>query len=98
MLKNDEEIVRIRVSIGNRRSTISMDYVLAEELEKRLGNEDAVKVWVNTAVNRLDQEWAEKSSGMSIGDRVRAKSGLSRMVQREALKFVLDQNSRSGVG
>jgi len=89
MEDNDEELVRIKVVRGDYRSTVSMDILLAKVLSERLGGEPQLKVWIQKTIELLEAKWAQDAIGKNVGERIHAKSGLSRMVQREALKFVL---------
>lgn len=66
-----------------------MDAFLANELAKRLGNEQVFRAWVATTVEAFDAEWMAKAGDLHDGDRVRIRAGVSRMVQREALRKLL---------
>lgn len=85
----EEELVRIKILRGGFRSSISMDLYLAGLLKEKLGGEAEFKLWVQTTADDLERAWQEKVSQTSAGSRVRAKSGLSRLIQREAIRHVL---------
>lgn len=90
METSEEEIVRIKIQRGSYRSSVSMDLFLASALAERLGGDAEFKAWVQTTADNLERSWQEKASnGAAIGQRIRAKSSLSRMVQREAIRYVL---------
>lgn len=89
MEQNEEELVRIRIRRGGYRSSISMDLFLANVLKEKLGGEAEFKSWVQTTVDQLEQQWEDKAASMRAGSRVCARSGLSRMIQREAIRRVL---------
>lgn len=85
----NEELVRIKISRGGYRSSISMDLYLASVLMDKLGGEPEFKSWVQTTADELERAWQEKAALTAAGGCVRAKSGLSRLIQREALRYVL---------
>lgn len=95
--RGEEELVRINIMRGGIRSTISMDWLLGSTLAEMVGGETGLRNWVQDTVDRLEAEWANKTLESRAGDRVHAKSGLSRMVQREALKYVLTTVKNCGV-
>lgn len=86
----DIDILRVAVMFGNVRTSISIDGILASYLTARLGGVDELRVWAKETVAALEREWGEKASGQEIGSQVHAKTGLSRAVQREAFKLLLD--------
>lgn len=89
MKTSEEELVRIKILRGGYRSSISMDLFLAGVLTEKLGGEAEFKVWVQTTADELERAWQDKVSHTAAGGRVRAKSGLSRLIQREAIRRVL---------
>lgn len=88
-MENDEELVRVKILRAGCRSSVSMDIFLANVLKEKLGGEAEFKRWIQTTADALEREWQEKALSLPVGSRVRARSGLSRMVQREALRRVL---------
>lgn len=93
---SEEELVRIKIQRGGYRSSVSMDLFLASVLTEKLGGEAEFKTWVQTTADDLERAWQEKALKTATGGRVRAKSGLSRLIQREAIRRVLssgDENS-----
>lgn len=90
MDKNVEELVRIKISRGGTRSSVSMDLFLADVLKEKLGGEAEFKTWIQTTVDVLEREWQDRALTSRVGSRIRARSGLSRMIQREALRRVLE--------
>jgi hypothetical protein len=95
MIANEEELVRIKILRGGTRSSISMDLYLASLLKEKLGGEAEFKTWVQTTADELERAWQEKIAQTPVGGRVRAKSGLSRLVQREAIRRVLSRDDDS---
>ncbi len=89
MDQNDEELVRIKITRAGYRSSVSMDFFLASTLQAKLGGEVEFKAWVQSTVNELERQWQEAALGAKAGSRARARSGLSRMIQREAIRRVL---------
>lgn len=89
MEHNEEELVRIRIRRGGYRSSISMDLFLANILKEKLGGEAEFKTWVQATVDSLEKQWGEMAVATRAGSRVRARSGMSRMIQREAIRRVL---------
>ncbi len=87
--ENEEELVRIKIVRGGARSSVSMDVFLASVLKEKLGGDAEFKAWVQTTADELERTWQEKALLLPAGSRVRARSGLSRMIQREALRRVL---------
>lgn len=86
----DIDILRVAVMFGNVRTSISIDGILASYLTARLGGVDELRAWAKETVAVLEREWEEKASRQEIGSQVHAKTGLSRAVQREAFKLLLD--------
>lgn len=89
MNTDDEEIVRIKILRGGYRSSVSMDLFLANVLKEKLGGDVEFKLWVQTTADELERAWQERVTGTAVGGRVRAKSGFSRLIQREAIRRVL---------
>lgn len=89
MQDDDRDIVRVAITIGGVKSTISMDGRLSYYLGQKLGGDDKVRGWVRETVTRLEREWAAKAAEATTGERVRANTGLSRAIQREALDEVM---------
>lgn len=84
-----EEIVRVPVFRQGKRTSVSMDAFLADEMAKRLGNDQVFRNWVAATVEAFDAEWMAKAGDLRDGERVRIRAGVSRMVQREALRALL---------
>lgn len=93
---NEEELVRIKITRDGYRSSVSMDVFLANVMKEKLGGEAEFKHWVQTTADALERAWQQKALSVPAGARVRARSGLSRMIQREALRHVLTPGN-SGV-
>lgn len=91
MTNNEEELVRVKILRGGHRSSVSMDYYLASLLKDRLGGEAPFRDWVQTTADELERSWQEKAGASAVGSRIRARSGLSRMIQREAIRYVLSR-------
>lgn len=89
MGNDDEELVRIKILRAGSRSSVSMDSYLAALLIEKLGGAPEFKRWVQTTADALESSWQEKAKSLPAGSRVRARAGLSRMIQREALRRVL---------
>lgn len=89
MDKNEEELVRIKILRGGYRSSVSMDLFLANTLQAKLGGEVEFRTWIQTTVDELERRWQEAALEAKAGSRARARAGLSRMIQREALRRVL---------
>lgn len=89
MEMNNEELVRVRIQRAGYRSSVSMDLFLANTLKEKLGGDAEFKSWIQETVDKLEREWEEKAADTKTGSRVHARSGLSRMVQREAIRRVL---------
>jgi hypothetical protein len=85
----NDEIIRIAVSIDNKKTSVSFDSVFIAYLSERLGGLDAVRGWVKETAVRLEREWQDKAVKTTIGGRVRAATGLSRAIQREALHLLM---------
>lgn len=92
----DDEIVRIAVVYENKKTSVSMDGILANYLVRRLGDLDALRVWTKGTVAQLESSWAEAAAHSAAGERVRASMGLSRAVQREAFRLLLDNEPATG--
>jgi len=98
MVSNDEELVRINITRGKARSTVSMDAYLAEVLRNKLGGQAQMQAWVQETTEALERAWQEQAMTAAAGDKVHAKSGFSRLIQREALKYVLGVDSQDKTG
>jgi len=89
IIGNEEELVRIKIMRGGVPSSISMDLYLASLLQEKLGGSAELKLWVQNTVDDLERIWGEKAMQSKAGERVRIKSGLSRLIQREAIRTIL---------
>jgi hypothetical protein len=74
--------LRVGVIIDGRRTSVSLDLLLAELLVEAVGSPVALAEWVNAQANRLSHV------RQASGTRRRIKAGLSRLVQREALMVI----------
>lgn len=95
-IDKDEEIARISIKRGGvNKSSVSMDAYLAQMLEiELLKKGQTLQRWVQETCDRLDSQWDTAAMSMKSGDRVRAKSGVSRLIQREAIKYLLGRKGR----
>lgn len=90
MLNKEQELMRVAIYRGRARSTVSMDAYLAQVLSDQLIKEQkSLQQWVQETTDLLDAQWGNKAMQVRTGERVRAKSGLSRQIQREAIKRIL---------
>jgi len=81
----DPKFVRVNIIVDGRRTSVSLDALLAEMLAEAVGGTVALAEWVGSQANRLSGV-----QHVSDGDSVRRnKAGLSRLVQREALKMMV---------
>lgn len=78
----DPKFVRVSVIVAGRKTSVSLDALLAELLAEAIGGTIALAEWVSAQANRLSG-----IQQISEGDH-RSRAGLSRLVQREALKLV----------
>lgn len=85
---DDKDIFRCGIVIGGVSTTVSMDGRFAFYLAKKLGSKERVKEWIRASVRHLELEWSNSSSE-SGNIKVRANTGLSRAIQREALDYLL---------
>lgn len=91
MLNKEQELMRVAIYRGRARSTVSMDAYLAQVLSDQLIKEKkSLQQWVQETADLLDAQWGNKAMQVRVGERVRAKSGLSRQIQREAIKRILE--------
>jgi hypothetical protein len=92
MIGNEDEIVRVKILRCGHRSSVSMDIYLAGLLKSMLGGDVEFRAWVQSTVNELDRLWQERASDEKTGTRIKSKSGLSRMVQREAIRQITSRS------
>lgn len=80
----DPKFVRVNIIVDGRRTSVSLDALLAELLAEEVGGAIALAEWVGKQANRLSgvQQVSDGDGGR------RNRAGLSRLVQREALKMV----------
>ena len=74
----DHRFVYLKARVEGSFTTISFDPFVAEMLSHKLGSESAMKEWVAGRANMI--------AGFIEGKK---KAGLSRLVQREALRLLL---------
>ncbi len=86
----DDEIVRIAVLFENKKTSISLDGMLANYMVRRLGDIDALRLWAKSTVAHLETTWNQQAAHTAAGDSVKANMGLSRAVQREAFRLLLE--------
>ncbi|TRZ89380.1 MAG: hypothetical protein D4R84_17875 [Rhodocyclaceae bacterium] len=87
-----DEIVRLSVKRAGRKTSVSMDAYLANAMMRHLDGDLAVlRDWAQRRVDLLETEWEAQASGKAVGDRVRVQSGISRLVQREMLRELLER-------
>ena len=84
-MKTDSDLVLFSVQVGGVRTSVSMDGRMVHYLDKKMGGRDKVSAWVKGTAIRLDEEWREAAQGAAVGVRIRANTGMSRAIQREAL-------------
>lgn len=91
-----EEIVRIKVlREGRHRTTVSFDKLLVEYALETLGVDlIGFGKWLQECLGRLESEWHEKLGEASIGEKVHLDAGLSRLLQRETLKMVIEMHGK----
>lgn len=85
-MDQERDIVRVSVTIGGIKTSVSMDGRMFYFLGLKFGGEEDARVWVRNTLARLESEWAEAASKADVGDRIRANTGLSRAIQREAIE------------
>ena len=91
MLDEEMEFFRIMIKKGKGRSSVSMDAYLAQILIESLPKEITIQQWVQQTCDQLDQLWQIQAMQSKLGQRIHAKSGFSRQVQREAIKFIVEK-------
>jgi hypothetical protein len=77
----DSKIIRVSVVVDGRRTSISLDGYLGELLIRALGGDVELGEWVSGHANRLAEI-------VGTGKTRRVRAGLSRLIQREAIKVV----------
>lgn len=82
---SDDGLVRINIRLSDRKTSVSMDAELYEALVERHGSERAAIAWVEEEARALDA--LEEAEGVG------ARMGLSRLVQRRALRVLLGKDS-----
>lgn len=87
---DDDEIIRLMVVFKGKKTSISMDATLAYYLGLNNGGIDSVRAWAKATVVRLEREWNDLAVNLAPGERVRAKTGLSRAIQREGLILLME--------
>ena len=86
-----DEIVRVSVHHRGKKTSVSMDAFLANAMMRYLGGDlPVLREWVARRVDLLESQWQEKAAEGAPGERVRVKSGISRLVQREILREMLE--------
>lgn len=78
-------LVRINIRLSDRKTSVSMDAELYEALVERHGSERAAIAWVEAEARALEALEALEGEG--------ARMGLSRLVQRRALRVLLGKDS-----
>lgn len=71
---------RPRVMLNNKRTSVSLDAVLANLMEKKLGSLEKVQSWIQSTVNDI---------AASANDE-KLNAGLSRIVQQKAIMLIAD--------
>lgn len=92
MERNTEELVRIRILKKGRsyRGSVSMDYMLASALAEALGGDEKLQAWAQSVTDAIETASNSMASKTPLGQRVSIKAGLSRLLQREAIRFLLN--------
>lgn len=89
MAEEDRDIFRVAVMKNGVKSSISMDGRFAYHLRRKFGSDEGVRNWVRDTVIRLESTWSAAAAQTGFGQRVRAETGFSRAIQREALEELL---------
>lgn len=76
----NDYIHRPRVMLNGKRTSVSLDAVLVNLMEKKLGTPENVQAWIQGAVNEI--------AASVIDDKLSA--GLSRIVQQKAIMLIAD--------
>lgn len=75
-------IVRIHVVVGGRRTSVSLDELLVQLVMIKLGGAEQIVVWATAAAERAVQRLQACPAAR------RQQIGLSRLVQREAIRLI----------
>ena len=75
-------IVRVHIVVEGRRTSVSLDELLVELVIKKLGGSEQIVMWVTGAAERAVQRLQSCSAFR------RQRIGLSRLVQREAIRLI----------
>lgn len=74
---------------GNKGSSISVDCLIAESMIEILGSRQNYVLWVRKSANYIKEKTLE--------NRLNGTTGLSRLVQREAISVIKAHAEKSGV-
>ena len=88
-----EEIIRVKVlREGKYRTTVSFDKLLVEfAVDAINGDLASFGKWLQERLEALEHEWANKAQESAVGEKVHADAGLSRLLQREVLKMIVEK-------
>lgn len=75
-------ISRIHVVVGGRRTSVSLDELLVELVMKKLGGAEQAVAWATETADRAVQQLHVSQEPR------RRRIGLSRLVQREAIRLI----------
>ena len=94
----EDGIVRVKIRRDGQRTSVSLDETFHRAGVMLLGSTRLFEGWIQDQVNILDIRWAERGAAASIGDQVKPKAGLSRLIQRRLLQLIIQniQTSNSG--
>lgn len=76
----NDYIHRPRVMLNGKRTSVSLDAILVNLMEKKLGSPENVQVWIQTTVNEM---------ASSVTDD-KQSAGLSRIIQQKAIMLIAD--------
>ena len=86
--KSDDHFVRIAIRSRGVRTSISLDGLLADYLTQKLGSTERLRGWVQETIENIERKDDEAAQFAPIGARLRAKTGLSRAIQREIFRVL----------
>lgn len=76
----NDYIHRPRVILNGKRTSVSLDAILVNLMEKKLGSPENVQTWIQATVNEI--------AASVLDDKQSA--GLSRIVQQKAIMLIAD--------
>lgn len=93
-----DDIVRVKVlREGRYRTTVSFDRLLVNYAMMVLETDLAgFGKWLQETLCELEAQWAMRAAEASIGDQIHPDAGLSRLLQRETLKLIVESLQGKG--